>query len=52
VPAYISEESVMRLVGCRIEKMIKNKKIKKNWSEEDVKILVWIISKYCDKHLV
>jgi hypothetical protein len=28
--------------------MIKNKRIKKNWSEEDVKILIWIISKYAD----
>jgi len=28
--------------------MIKNKRIKKNWSEEDVEILVWIVSKYCD----
>jgi hypothetical protein len=28
--------------------MIKNKRIKKNWSEEDVKILIWLISKYAD----
>lgn len=28
--------------------MIKNKRIKKNWSQEDVKILAWIISKYSD----
>lgn len=28
--------------------MIKNKRLKKNWSEEDVKILIWIISKYSD----
>lgn len=28
--------------------MIKNKRIKKNWSEEDVKILIWVVSKYCD----
>ena len=27
--------------------MIKNKRIKKNWSEEDLKILIWVISKYC-----
>lgn len=30
--------------------MIKNKRIKKNWSEEDIKILVWVISKYCQYH--
>ncbi len=30
--------------------MIKNKRIKKNWSEEDVQILVWVISKYADKN--
>ena len=30
--------------------MFKNKKIKKNWSEEDLKILVWIVSKYAEKH--
>ena len=28
--------------------MVKNKRIKKNWSEEDVKILTWIVSKYAD----
>ena len=28
--------------------MIKNKRLKKNWSEEDIKILVWVISKYAD----
>lgn len=28
--------------------MIKNKRIKKNWSQEDVIILVWIVSKYAD----
>ncbi len=28
--------------------MIKNKRIKKNWSEQDVKILIWLISKYAD----
>lgn len=27
-------------------RMIKNKRIKKNWSEEDIKILIWVISKY------
>jgi hypothetical protein len=31
--------------GCR---MIKNKRIKKNWSEEDIKILTWVVSKYAD----
>jgi hypothetical protein len=30
--------------------MIKNKRIKKNWSEEDVLILIWVISKYADSH--
>jgi hypothetical protein len=28
--------------------MAKNKRIKKNWSDEDVQILIWVISKYCD----
>lgn len=37
------------MIKNRIEKMLKNKKIKKNWSEEDVKILIWIVSKYADK---
>ena len=31
-------------------RMIKNKRIKKNWSEEDVNILIWVISKYCQFH--
>ena len=50
VSSYISDETIIRLVSGRIDKMVKNKKLKKNWSEEDVKILVWVISKYCDKH--
>lgn len=28
--------------------MIKNKRIKRNWSEDDIMILIWIVSKYCD----
>jgi len=28
--------------------MVKTCKIKRNWSEQDIKILIWIISKYCD----
>jgi hypothetical protein len=28
--------------------MIKTKRIKRNWGEEDIKILIWIISKYSD----
>ena len=28
--------------------MVKNKKFKKNWSEEDVTILIWTVSKYSD----
>lgn len=46
---YISDETIIRLVNSRIDKMVKNKKIKKNWSEDDVKVLVWVISKYCDR---
>lgn len=47
----------MKLVKNRVDKynsilcrMIKNKRIKKNWSEEDIKILVWVISKYYQYH--
>lgn len=32
--------------------MIKNKRIKKNWSEEDVLILIWIVSKYADSKYI
>lgn len=28
--------------------MLKTKRIKRNWGEEDLKILIWVISKYCD----
>lgn len=28
--------------------MIKTKRIKKNWGDDDIIILVWILSKYCD----
>lgn len=28
--------------------MIKNKKIKKNWGQEDVYILIWVVSKHAD----
>ena len=52
IAGYISDETIIRLVTFRIEKMVKNKKIKKNWSEDDVKVLVWVISKYCDKHYI
>lgn len=52
---YFSIENIEKMVKNRIEKyqylklrMIKNKRIKKNWSEEDVKILTWIVSKYAD----
>jgi len=27
---------------------MKNKRIKRNWGDEDLYILIWIISKYCD----
>ena len=29
--------------------MIKNRKIKKNWSSEDILLLVWVIGKYIDQ---
>jgi hypothetical protein len=29
--------------------MIKNNKLKKNWSTEDLEILVWLLSKYMEK---
>ena len=32
--------------------MLKNKKIKKNWSNEDLKVLVWIVGKYCEKRRI
>jgi hypothetical protein len=28
--------------------MFKTRKIKRNWGQEDLKILIWVISKYCD----
>jgi len=28
----MSDETVMRMVACRIDKMLKNKRLKKNWS--------------------
>lgn len=31
-------------------RMIKNRKIKKNWSLDDLRMLVWIISAYCNIH--
>lgn len=30
--------------------MQKTRRIKRNWGQEDLKILVWIISKYSDLH--
>lgn len=49
VSGHINDDAILRFASSRIEKMLKNKKIKKNWSEEDIKILVWVVSKYCDK---
>ena len=45
----MSEQLILKMMNLRIEKMIKNKRIKKNWSEEDVQILIWVVSKYADK---
>lgn len=52
IPNYISDETILRMASGRIEKMLKNKRIKKNWSEEDIKILVWVLSKYADLHSI
>lgn len=30
--------------------MQKTRRIKRNWGQEDLKILIWIISKYSDLH--
>lgn len=27
--------------------MIKNKRIKKNWTNEDLSILIWVTAKFC-----
>ena len=32
--------------------MIKNNKLKKNWSEEDLHILVWLLSKYMERNSI
>lgn len=32
--------------------MIKNNRLKKNWSEEDLQILVWLLSKYMEKNAI
>lgn len=31
-------------------RIVKNNKLKKNWSTEDLQILVWLISKYIEKN--
>lgn len=28
--------------------MLKTKRLKRNWGEEDLKILIWVVSKYAD----
>jgi hypothetical protein len=33
-------------------RMTKNKKYKKNWSSSDIKILVWIVAKFCEKNKI
>lgn len=45
-----SWESILDLMEARLNKMIKNNKLKKNWSTEDLHILVWLLSKYLEKH--
>ena len=32
--------------------MVKSKKVKKNWNDEDLKILVWTVGKYCEKNQI
>lgn len=29
----------------RLNKMLRNKKIKRNWNNEDISLLVWVVSK-------
>ena len=37
---------------CSLFRMIKNRKIKKNWSSEDILLLVWVIGKYIDQNQI
>ena len=30
-------------------RMIKNKRIKRNWGQDDLKILTWIVSKFSER---
>lgn len=46
----IGQKSGGKVPFTLIFRMIKNKRVKKNWSEEDLKILVWVVSKYCQYH--
>ena len=32
--------------------MVKNKRIKKNWTNEDLSILIWVVAKYCQSNLI
>lgn len=32
--------------------MIKNRRLKKNWSSEDIMILAWIVGKYAQYHSI
>ena len=48
-------DHIMKKIEIRIDKylyhlfrMLKTKRIKRNWGTEDLCILIWIISKYCD----
>lgn len=37
---------------ARLNKMIKNNRLKKNWSEDDLQILVWLVGKFMEKEQV
>jgi hypothetical protein len=50
-------QMVLDLMEARLNKLssfkiriIKNNKLKKNWSTEDLEILVWLLSKYMEKN--
>lgn len=40
-------QTVLQETEKRIEKMTKTRKLKRNWSICDLKILIWLICKHC-----
>jgi hypothetical protein len=46
----IIDKRIAKYILSLYQRMIRNKKIKKNWNLDDIVLLLWFVSKYLDLH--